>query len=130
MIEEGLPPRPRRIRLQYDEGGDLLAEPLVGNADDRNQCHGWMTGDDLLDVLRRELLATPIDDVLDPADHLDPAVVADRAHIAGVEPARLVNLRGVDDRVRVAEHLLGATNPELPELPRRQRPPLVVHRLD
>src|ERR1700751_5121074 len=69
------------------EGYGLLAEHPIGLADDRSLEHPGMGVQDILDLLRVDVLPAPDDQVLDPVDQGEVAVVVEPADVAGVQPS-------------------------------------------
>src|SRR6476660_2549337 len=72
---------------QDNEGLRCLAPIIVRNADHRYLEHGGMRGNGLLNLDRRDVLATANDDVLGPVAQFDVAVRVHHPEVAGVEPA-------------------------------------------
>ncbi len=67
-----------------------------------------------LELCRRDLKTLVLDELLEPVDDVEVAVVVDVADVAGVEPALVVD--AVGGRVRVVEvslHHLWSTDPHL-----------------
>jgi hypothetical protein len=104
-------------RRPDDEGLRHLVAALVVDADHRGvrgvgrgEQHGLQLG-------RGHLVALVLDQPLDPVDDEPPAVLVDRADVAGVQPAV-----GVDERVGLllaAEVALHALRPADPDRPPR-----------
>ena len=69
------------------DGADLLAESLVGHADDRGLGHVGVLVERGFDLGRVDVLAAADDDVLQPVDDVEVAVGVEAAEVAGVEPA-------------------------------------------
>ena len=78
-----------RRRAQGDEGDRLLAEHVVRAADHGGLQHGGVAVEDVLDLLRIDVLAAPDDHVLDPVDQDQVAVVVEVSDVAGVQPSAL-----------------------------------------
>src|SRR5262249_28807541 len=64
-----------------------LAEPRVGDADDGGVQDLRVGVENLLDLPRKELLATAIDHLLEPADDFHVARVIELSEVAGAEPS-------------------------------------------
>ena len=73
--------------LADDDGGDLLAEAVVRQAEDRDVGDVRVLEDRRLDLGAVDVLAAAQHHVLDPVDDVDEAVLVDAARVAGVEPA-------------------------------------------
>jgi hypothetical protein len=70
-----------------DHHADLLAHHVVGHPDDRDLTHPGGADQGVLHLDAVDVLAAPVDHVLDPVKHVDQAFGADAAHIPGVQPA-------------------------------------------
>ena len=70
-----------------DHGTDLLAQHLVGHADDGTVGHGRVFDQGRLDLHAVDVLPTPDDHVLGPVDDVDESLLVDAGHVAGVEPS-------------------------------------------
>ena len=97
---------------QHDHRADVLAQPLVGDAEHGDLGHGVVLVDRHLDLRAVHVLAAPQHHVLGPVDDEHEAVGVDAGDVAGVEPAVADALgRGVgavqvaldDDRAAHAE---------------------------
>ena len=100
---------------------DLLAQHLVGDADDRGVVHRRVLVERGLDLDAVHVLAAADDHVLGPVDDVDEALVVEPGHVAGVEPAVGEAGRGLRRLVEVALHDVRALDPELADLTDRQR---------
>src|SRR5690606_39768548 len=77
------------------EGRDLLAEVVVGRADDRGLPHGGVREQRVLDLASADAVAAALDEVGGrAADDPVPAVRADSGDVAGAEPPVLGERRG------------------------------------
>ncbi|TFB01286.1 hypothetical protein CCMA1212_006777 [Trichoderma ghanense] len=92
--------RRRPARPRDDEGGDGLAQPLVGDAGDGHLLDAGQLEEAVLDLERVDVLAAADDEVLDAPRDLDEAVGVHLGLVARVEPRAAVGL--------VAPHLGGA----------------------
>ena len=93
------------VGLEADPGHDLLAESLVGDADDLHVVDVRMGVEELLDLAGIDVLAAANDHVLEATGDLVVALVIDGGEVAGVEPA--VGVDGVGGgvgHVVVAQH--------------------------
>ena len=75
------------------EGDWLLAEDRIGLPDDRGLEQRGVGVEDVLDLLRVDVLPAPDDQVLDPVDQGEITVVIEPADIPGVQPAAPQDLR-------------------------------------
>src|SRR5262245_14722044 len=79
--------RRRLTRARHQAQAVALAEPGIGNADDRGVEHLRMGIEDLLDLAREELLAAAVDHLLETADDTQPPIRIDHAEVAAAKPA-------------------------------------------
>ncbi len=75
--------------LDDDVGLDRLAGVRVGHADDHRLSDGGMGGDHLFHLGRVDVEAGDDDEILDPIDEEEEAVVVDHRDVARAEPAVL-----------------------------------------
>ena len=73
-----------------DDRDDLLPPLGVGDADDRRSRHGGMLDEHTFDLARRQVLAAPHDDVVEPAVHVQVPAGVEMTGVAGAEPAFVV----------------------------------------
>ena len=85
----------RRAGLGLDDGGDGLAELLVGHADHHGVAHRGVLLEHLLDLLGEDLLAAGVDAHRAAAEQGDRAVGLDRRVVAGDRVALAVDLENV-----------------------------------
>ena len=120
----------RLSRAQHDDDLHLVLAELGRHPDGSGLEHRRMVVHDLLDLVRRDVLAAPPHRVLLAVDEVQIAVLVEGAEVAGVEPQVAPGLeRGVGVPV-VAEHhrvRLVAAVDDLADLPRRERGVPVVH---
>ena len=69
------------------DGGNILAELVVGNGKGQGLLDGSMIKQRLIDFGGRNFLAAAVDDLLQAAGDLEIAVLIHVALVAGVEPA-------------------------------------------
>ena len=74
-------------RTQYDGGGNVLAKSPMGDGESGSFDHVGVAEQRLLDFGGRDLLPSPIDDVLDTADNEEISVPVQVSEVAGSEPA-------------------------------------------
>src|SRR5215216_349210 len=100
--------------LEHDGGADLLAHLVVGDADDGGLGDRGVLVEDLFDLARVHVVAAADDHLLLAVDDEEVAVLVDLAHVAGAEPAILVEdlVRGVVP-VPVALHDIVAADGDL-----------------
>ena len=91
------------------------------DADDRRLGDVGVLVERSLDLGGVDVLAAADDDVLQPVDHVQVAVVVEPAEIAGVEPAVGEGLGGLLRQVEVPADDRRALQPDLADLARRQR---------
>ena len=72
---------------QRDDGHDLLAEPLVGNADDGGLGDRRVGVQHVLDLARVHVVPAADDELLLAADDEQEPVLVEIAEVTGVEPA-------------------------------------------
>ena len=75
------------VRGADDDRRRHLVEARVGHAQHAHLLHAGRVADRLLDLRRREVLAADADELLQPRDVAQLAVVVERAEIAGAQPA-------------------------------------------
>ena len=78
-------------RLEHHVAGGDLAGLLVGQADDGGVRDGGVGEQQRLQLGRRHLEALVLDELLEPVDDEQVAVVVDVADVAGVQPAVVVD---------------------------------------
>src|SRR4051812_6588667 len=123
----------RHAGLEHHERLHRLAEDVVGDPDHGGVAHTADVVEDVLDFLRRDLLAARLDDVVHPPDEIEIALVVETAEVAGVQHhlarqrPRLQLLRGRLRLLPVAAHHRGAADHQLPH---RVRPDLVAVLVD
>src|SRR6185312_1321571 len=115
---------------ERDEGHRLLAEDRIGLPDDRGLEHRGDGIEDVLDLLRVDVLPAPDDQVLDPVDQGQIAVVVEPADITGVQPAAAQDLRRLLRPAEVAAHDVRPADDHLARLPGGQQPVSLVHHPD
>ena len=118
-------------RPQHQAGAHPLAEHRIGVGHAGHVEHGRVGQDEVLHLLRADLLAAPVDQVLDPAlDH----VVAGRQlpeQVTGpVEPVRGERPRVVLGRAEVAAQRVRAADDQLAGLAVGHHVPVLVHQVD
>ena len=111
----------RRARGQVDDGADLLAEHVVGDADRRRVGHGRVLEQGGFDLDAVDVLAAADDHVLGPVDDVDEALVVDAGDVARVQPAVGDRRRRRLRLVPVALDDVGTLDPQLADLARRQQ---------
>src|SRR6478736_5751876 len=79
--------RRRLARARHQAETIALAQPRIGNPDDRGVEDLRMGVEDLLDLAREELLAAAVDHLLEAADDAQAAIRVDHPEIAAAEPA-------------------------------------------
>src|SRR5689334_3993165 len=84
-VREEIVDRERPAR--HDEGRDVLAARRVRDADDVRGGDRRVRDEDRLDLRRSDVDAGRLDDVLDPAEEVQRAVLVEPAEVAGVEEA-------------------------------------------
>src|SRR2546426_10307819 len=72
---------------RHDEGGDALAQPLIGLSGDRHVLDARVARESLLDLDRMDVLAAADDHVVDAPGDVEVAVGVDVSHVAGEVPA-------------------------------------------
>src|SRR6478736_7932299 len=112
------------------EGYGLLAEYPIWLPDDRSLEHPGMGVEDVLDLLRVDVLPAPDDQVLDPVDQGEVAVVVEPADVAGVQPSAAQRLGRLLPPAEVAAHDVRAADDHLAGLPGRQQRVGPVHHTD
>src|SRR5262245_34406798 len=113
-----------------DHGAAALPELRVGEPDHRRVRDLWMRVEEVLDLLRRDVLALADDHVLEaPGDH-HVAVRVDEAEVAAAEEAVGVEAVGVEARVEVAEAALRPADAELALLARPRAVTIGPHHRD
>ena len=115
---------------QLDEGLDHLAAVLVRNAADRDLGDRRVQVDRLLDHARIDVEAAGDDQVLDPVDQIDVAVLVHVADVAGAQAAEAERLLGLVLALPVAGHDLRAGDADLTLLAQGQHPVRIVERDD
>jgi hypothetical protein len=75
------------VGVQHHGGGHLLAERGVRDPEGDRLRHRRVAQQHLVDLPRRDLLATPVDQLLDAADQGQVAALVEHALVAGQEPA-------------------------------------------
>jgi PAS domain S-box-containing protein len=103
------------------EGHRLLAEDGIRAPDDRGFEHGGVGVKNVLDFLGVDVLPAPDDQVLDPVDQGEVAVVVEPADIARVQPATAQYLSGFLWPAQVAAHDIGSADDDLARLPGGQK---------
>src|SRR6185369_69021 len=83
-----------RLLLQNDTSKDFFVAYWVGSGDDRHLGDGGVLGERGLHLQRGDVLAGAADDVLDPVDEVELAVLGAAHRVAGVEPAAVPGLFG------------------------------------
>src|SRR5262249_11625665 len=106
----------RVARLELDDGLDLLAEPLVGDADHSGCGDGRVRVQLLLDLTRIDVEATADDQLLLAVHDEEIAVVIDIAHVPSVEPATAHHLGRSLRLVEVALHHVVPADHDLPDV--------------
>src|SRR5882672_3235896 len=116
--------------MKYDRGADIFAEPRMRQGEGRRLTDRGMAEQRLLDVVRRDLLAAAIDDLLGAADDPQEAVIVDGAKVAGGQPAVLeAAWYAVDAVEKVAGHDARSAQDHLTGLaPRKEGSLLVANR--
>ncbi len=112
-----------------DERHRFLAEDGVRASDDCGFQDRRMGVEDVLDLLRVDVLTTADDHVLDPVDEDEVAVGVEVADVAGVQPAILEGAGRLFGLVEVAAHDVGAADDHL-ALPFGRGPPVDVEQGD
>ncbi len=100
--------------LEDDEGAWSFPGFVIGNADDGRIGNRWMGQQQRLELGRRDLESLELDQLLDPIDDRQVAVLVDEADVAGMQPAVFVDRVGGCLRVvQVPLHHLRSTHPHL-----------------
>ena len=73
--------------LRDHDRDDVVAEPVVGSADDGHLPDSRMTGEHVLDLERMDVLAAGDDHVVEPSFQPEVPVLVEAADVAGVVPA-------------------------------------------
>src|SRR5437588_11904286 len=81
----------RRPFLETDPRAYLFAVLVVGNPDDGHLADRRVGVEELLDLARKDVLAAPDNHVLDAADYLCVAVVAQNRDVSGVHPTSFID---------------------------------------
>lgn len=86
-----------------DIGSSHLAVDGMGYADERRRYHPGMPGDDLLNLARMDVFASPDVHLLAPVRHVQVAVGVHEGQVAGMQPAlRVQYIRSFPGMVEVA----------------------------
>ena len=100
---------------------DALAQPVVGDGYCRGPLDTGVAHRELFDPRRVDIVAAADDDLLLAPGEAEISVLVDPAHVAGHEPAVVVETRfGGELVVEIAEHQACAASGEQPDLARRQ----------
>jgi hypothetical protein len=80
---------PRRCRLtrgKHDGGDDILPEPCIRDAKNRRLGHGGMAHQDLIDLVRHDLLPAAVDDLIAPPGEVEVAELVQDPQVTGAKP--------------------------------------------
>ena len=99
----------------------------MGTADDRRLEHARVAVQDVLDLLRVDVLPAPDDHVLHPVDEHEVAVAVEVADIAGVQPAVVQRRVRLGRAVEVAAHDVGTAHEDLAGAAGRRLPVVAEH---
>ena len=95
LTEEAYVFRRRRLAgLEHDERADLLAEALIGHAEDLGGLNLRMADQKFLDLARVDVFAAADEHVLEAADDAAIALLVDGREIARMHPARGIDRLG------------------------------------
>ena len=124
---QDVPLRGRGPLPQHDGGPDGLAQRRVGDRKRDRLADRFVFEEDLVDLARRDLLSSPVDDLLQPTRDRDVALLVDDTRITGAEPAAGES-RGVRLRpMFVAAEDVGTAHHDLTHAAGRQQLAALVH---
>ncbi len=115
-----------RPDVAHDEGHRNLALHLVGDRNDTDVPHFRMSGEDVLDFGREDVLASHVHLVVDAHPEGEPAVGVARHHIPGIDPAVPESLRLGVRPVVIPEGVALAPHDKFPRLSLWQNVPVGV----
>lgn len=101
----------RFARFEEDGGGDFLAQPVVGNAEDAAFGNGRMAIDRGLHLGAIDILAAAQHHVFLAVDDVDETVFVDAGDVAGVQPSVGDRFGGGIGAVDIALDHRGAAHP-------------------
>ena len=115
----------RRLRMTVrrlnDGSHDILAQPGMRNTENRSTLHSWLRQQPLLYLERRDLGATPVDDVGDPTFQVQIPILVEPAQIAGTKPTIDEGRRTGDRIVQVTRSHPGAAHRDFSQHARGNR---------